>query len=159
IKFNMDKVNLEDYVHRIYEKYKVDMEKQEIQLTYQGFEDKKDRFVLIDVLRIEQVFVNLLKNAQRFVTKGKGKISIRLEEGKEDRIRILVQDNGIGIKASEKSLIFNRFYKNSNRGESYNGSGLGLAISKEIMEYHKGTIHVESEEGIGSCFILTLPLW
>lgn len=159
IKFNMEKVNIEEYVRLIFEKYKVDMEKQEIHLNYQGFEDKKGRYVLMDVLRMEQVFVNLLKNAQRFVPKGKGEISIQLEERDKKVIRILVKDNGIGIKESEKSLIFNRFYKNSNRGKSYNGSGLGLAISKEIMEYHKGTITVESEEGLGSCFILTLPLW
>lgn len=157
IKFTLERVPIRDYVHSLYEKYKWDIEKQGIEFSFVDRLSPQARFVRIDVTRIEQVIVNLLSNAQRFVKKD-GKMNLELTQEDEDRVTIRVRDNGTGINEAELGLVFNRFYKSSNQGKPHNGAGLGLAISKEIIEYHKGQISVESKPGEGSCFYFTLPI-
>jgi len=159
IKFTLEDVNIREYARSLYEKYKWKMEKQGIDFTFKDLLSKQvdERIVLIDTTRIEQVLVNLLTNAQRFVNED-GKIVLELAQEEEGSVIINVRDNGEGIKADELSFVFNRFYKNSNLGKPHNGAGLGLAISKEIIEYHKGKLSVKSKPGKGSCFYFTLPL-
>lgn len=112
--------------------------------------------VSIDPMRIEQVIVNLLMNAQRFVPDN-GKIVLELDRQDEAYYLIRVRDNGTGMKAEELDLVFKRFYRGRNQGKGHNGSGLGLAISKEIIDYHNGKIWAESKVGKGSCFSFVLP--
>ncbi|WP_066319999.1 sensor histidine kinase [Bacillus sp. FJAT-29814] len=159
IKFEFHLVNIREFIYRLFEKYRYDMEDQGISFTFVDLPLPKSevRFVRIDSTRMEQVVVNLLKNAQRFVGT-EGKIALELAEEKAEQITIRVRDNGAGIKEDELSLIFNRFYKSGTRGKPHNGSGLGLAIAKEIIENHQGTITVLSKIQEGSCFSVTIPL-
>lgn len=159
IKFDLEKVNIQEYVHKIFEKYQLDIEKKGI-----GFR-LKDRlagkmeacFVLMDRMRIEQVIVNLLTNAQRFVPQS-GWIVMELDRLDKDHVIVQVKDNGSGIPEAELELVFKRFYRGENQGKAHNGSGLGLAISKEIIDYHNGELFVVSKVGEGSCFSFTLLL-
>ncbi|MBS4218551.1 sensor histidine kinase [Bacillus sp. FJAT-49711] len=156
IKFNMERVNIKEFCIHIFEKYKWDIEKQGILFTYEDFLPGPV-FSIIDSMRMEQVIVNLLTNAQRFVDHG-GSITLEVSKENEKNVKIAIRDNGSGINEKDIKVIFERFYRGSDQGKSHSGSGLGLAISKEIIHYHNGMIAVESEEGKGSYFYIMLPI-
>lgn len=104
--------------------------------------------------QIKQVLLNLFLNAGHAIS-GKGTITIssRLEN---DCIEISVQDSGCGISKDDVGKLFDPFFTTKAVGE---GTGLGLAISYGIIvEEHKGDIRVSSEEGVGSCFTVVLPV-
>lgn len=107
-----------------------------------------------DVLRIEEIVVNLLSNAIRF---GGGKpIKVSLEGGATSSV-LKVQDFGIGISREDQERIFNRFERAVSE-KNYGGMGLGLYIVRQILEGHGGVIRVESELGSGATFIVEMPL-
>ena len=159
IKFDLERVDIREFSKKLFKKHQLVIEKKEISFKYKDSltVEENNPFVLIDVIRIEQVIVNLLTNAQRFVDEN-GKIILELAKEDEHHIVIKVIDNGIGIKEDDIPFVFDRFYSNSNNGKKHNGSGLGLAISKEIVEYHKGRIWVKSRVGEGTYFCFTLPI-
>lgn len=105
--------------------------------------------------RLKQVIVNLLDNAIKY-TAEQGRISIKVYTDADMGV-IAIEDNGIGIGADHQNRIFDRFYRiTPDRGAS--GAGLGLAIVKSICVAHGGMVRVQSTPGIGSCFIVELPL-
>ncbi|MBD8005452.1 ATP-binding protein [Bacillus norwichensis] len=158
IVFNRKKVNIREYLRKIYDKQKIDIEKQGVLFLYEEFiSEDDDLFVLIDKHRIEQVLVNFLKNAQRFVEHG-GVIKLGVTEEEGQQLVIKVEDNGAGINEKEINLVFERFFRSRRHDDIDNGSGLGLAIAKEIIDYHGGTIGATSKEGEGSCFYFKLPI-
>ncbi|MBN1401561.1 MAG: GAF domain-containing protein [Anaerolineae bacterium] len=109
-----------------------------------------------DPMRIEQVLTNLISNAIKF-TPEKGSVTVMAED-LGDQVQVSVRDTGIGIPKEEQPQIFQRFYQvDSSATRSYRGAGLGLTICKFIIEYHHGTIWVESELGEGSTFSFVLP--
>lgn len=112
--------------------------------------------VVGDSVRLRQVFDNLLGNALRYTPTG-GEISIIARE-ENDQIIMQVIDNGVGIPASDRPHIFDKFYRASNVVENITGSGLGLAIVKSIVENHQGRVWVDSSEGEGSTFTVVLPV-
>ena len=101
-----------------------------------------------------QVILNLLLNSLDAMTNGKKEISISTEES-EDTVIIRVSDNGIGIASKNKERIFEPFFSTKDVGK---GTGLGLWVSNGIIQSFGGAISVESEEGNGSTFTITLPL-
>jgi two-component system, OmpR family, phosphate regulon sensor histidine kinase PhoR len=112
--------------------------------------------VLVDRLRMEQVFLNLLDNAVKFTLPG-GKISIQAQ-WENPYVRVEVKDNGIGIQAEHLSRVFERFYKaDKSRSREAGGTGLGLAIARQIVSAHQGKIEVESSPDSGSTFRIFLP--
>ena len=107
-----------------------------------------------DQTQLEQVLLNLLLNAQR-ATRAGGRITVRLSwDGAEGNIRMEVDDNGSGISEEIRKKIFQPFFTTRT-----DGTGLGLAICLKNVQYHGGTIDVESEVGRGTKFIVTLPLF
>jgi signal transduction histidine kinase len=111
----------------------------------------------IDQRHLSLVINNLIDNAIKFSA---GKIEIKIiAEEINNNILLKVIDNGIGIPKNELLKIFEKFYQGNNAaGLSATGTGLGLTLVKRIMEAHNGTVTVESEPGMGSTFILTLPV-
>ncbi|MBO1911509.1 GHKL domain-containing protein, partial [Microvirga sp. 3-52] len=106
--------------------------------------------------RLIQVMVNLLSNAISYSMKAKP-ITIKVIELEEDVV-ISVKDEGIGIKESELERLFERFYRvDRARSRDSGGTGLGLAIVKHLIEVHGGTIQVDSELNVGTCFTLRIP--
>lgn len=103
-----------------------------------------------DKIKLEEVFLNLLKNA-RDAVKDSGKISLCASQT-EDSLIILVKDNGCGIPQDRLEDIFEPFktYKTD-------GTGLGLALAKRIVESHSGSLSVSSIENAGSTFTVKLP--
>jgi signal transduction histidine kinase len=103
--------------------------------------------------RLNQVFLNILNNAQQSI-EGSGKITIATSvDGATVRVRIA--DTGGGIPPDKLSKVFDPGYTTKGIGA---GTGLGLSICYEIMEEHKGRIEVESEEGTGSSFTVVIPI-
>ena len=106
--------------------------------------------------RIEQVFTNLIDNAIKF-NKEKGSIRIYTQEI-NGKVKVFVEDLGIGIPAKDIPRIFERFYRvDKARSRELGGTGLGLSIVKHIVELHGGSVGVESTEGLGSKFWFTIP--
>jgi PAS domain S-box-containing protein len=109
-----------------------------------------------DPPRLKQVLVNLVENAIKYSPEG-GRIEVRIADG-PDRLRIDVQDQGLGIPPSEQSRIFEKFYRlDADMTRGVGGSGLGLYISREIIEQMGGLLSVRSRRGAGSTFTVTLP--
>mgnify|MGYP001573715932 FL=1 len=107
-----------------------------------------------DQLRIDQVIDNLLSNALKY---GSGKpIEISIFHSAEKAV-LSIQDHGIGIASENHERIFHRFER-AVSSKHYSGMGLGLYITDQIVSAHGGTIRVESQSGVGSCFIVELPL-
>lgn len=111
----------------------------------------------IDPEKIETVMFNLLSNAHTFTRSG-GHVTVSCrEDRRKGEIYISVADTGTGIKPENHHRIFERFWQA--RGDSTltpSGAGIGLALSKELVELHKGSIGVESDEGRGSVFTIRL---
>ena len=113
--------------------------------------------VFADRDRITQVVINLLSNAAKFSPPEKGRVTVRLYF-KEKEIRVEVADNGPGIHLDEQEKIFEKFKQITDlRNGKPKGTGLGLAICRRIIEYHNGSIWVESVPGQGAKLIFSLP--
>ncbi|MDQ0230371.1 ATP-binding protein [Metabacillus malikii] len=121
----------------------------EIKTNYH--EEIEELEVYCEENKIKQVFINLLKNAIEAMQK-QGTINIYLEKNHQN-VQITFQDQGKGITEEELQHIGKRFYTTKEEG-----TGLGLMICYNIIEKHNGQIHVESEIGKGTSFIVTLPV-
>jgi len=120
----------------------------------QNFEDELPN-IMADFSRLEQVFMNIILNAAEAM-KGKGKLNIstyKSEDGKH--IKIEFADTGPGISEEEQNKVFEPFYTTKEAGK---GTGLGLAVSYGIIQKHNGTIEIDSQVGVGTTFIITLPI-
>ncbi len=110
--------------------------------------------VNIDRTQIEQVIINIIKNAQEAINSDSPSITIHTSADKYKRdLIITIDDNGCGMTPEVIEHIFIPFYTTKT-----NGSGIGLSICKQIMSLHGGTITVNSTSGKGTAFTLTLPL-
>jgi signal transduction histidine kinase len=105
---------------------------------------------------VEQVVINLMGNALKFVQpKAPPKVEL-WTEAHDSMVRLYVKDNGIGIKPSHLNKLFQPFVRLVN-GAEYPGTGIGLAIVRKAVERMGGKVGVESEPGKGSCFWIDLP--
>ena len=114
--------------------------------------------VMLDTQRIRQVLLNLIENALKFSQKG-GEILISASEDSlcPGRVRVAVQDTGIGIPKQQLKKIFERLYQvQEDPTASFPGLGLGLFICRELIKLHEGTLSVTSTLGEGSTFSFTL---
>ncbi|MGF6952658.1 two-component system phosphate regulon sensor histidine kinase PhoR [Neobacillus sp. B4I6] len=111
--------------------------------------------IIADEDLMSQVWTNLIHNSIKFTEK-RGSIRVHLQQV-DDKTIVKISDTGIGITKKDQIHIFERFYKaDKARDRSKGGSGLGLSIVKKIIEMHEGTICVDSEEGKGTTFTITL---
>jgi signal transduction histidine kinase len=108
-----------------------------------------------DVMRIEQVLINLVSNASKFTSDGSISISVTQAAG---GVQFSVSDTGIGMSPRQVEHLFDEYQQaDSSIARDYGGTGLGLAISKQLVELMGGEIAVESHPGRGSVFTVTLP--
>ncbi|MGB3861756.1 MAG: ATP-binding protein [Candidatus Aminicenantaceae bacterium] len=113
---------------------------------------KEDIQILCDENKIQEVVLNLLINSIAAIEE-KGEISIGLNQKNDRWLEIAIRDDGKGIKVEHLTQVFNPFFTTRRRG-----TGLGLSICKKIIEAHKGSIDVQSEEGKGTVFTIRLSL-
>jgi CheY-like chemotaxis protein/anti-sigma regulatory factor (Ser/Thr protein kinase) len=112
------------------------------------------RWVAGDAGRLRQVLVNLLANALKFTTRGEVVLAVR--PAAADHVAFAVSDTGCGLAPADRERVFQPFVQLSTNGGG--GVGLGLAIARLVVDRLGGTLELDSEEGAGSTFTVTLPL-
>ncbi len=110
----------------------------------------------VDPDRLTQVVLNLLSNAAKFMPAMGGRVQVQVTPLAQ-AVRVSIQDNGPGVPASQRILIFERFHQGQNGGNRPQGTGLGLPISRQIVEHFGGRIWVDNNTGSGACFVFELP--
>ena len=150
ISFAYEMCNMNELMDDVYNTHRL--------LMPQGVELRKKvpetpAIINTDRIRLTQVLTNFINNATKFTTQGY--IEIKYEYSSDNRFILLsVRDTGKGIPTDKIQQVFERFQK---LDEFAKGTGLGLAISQSIIKTFKGTIQLESEEGKGSKFTVSLP--
>lgn len=146
--------NLVALIQDVIDLLEIKAEKNNIRLVLNHPSDYTLR-VVGDIEKIQQVLINLIVNAINYSDENTT-IKIELKET-EEAVKIMVKDQGVGIKNEDLSRIFERFYRvDKSRNRNQGGSGLGLAIVKHILEAHNQKIYVQSKVGKGSTFYFYL---
>ncbi|MGF7481278.1 ATP-binding protein [Providencia sp. SP181] len=109
-----------------------------------------------DSARLQQILGNLLSNAIKFTHRGT--VTIELKRSNNNNILIRVSDTGVGISPEQQIKLFEPFYQAHSEIHAYGGTGLGLFICSELIKLMDGQISLQSEVGVGSSFLVTLPL-
>ncbi len=112
-------------------------------------------WVSTDPVRLRQVLTNLLGNAFKFTPSGS--ISLWVKVPATGNLTFVVADTGIGIAPEEVERVFNPFAQTGPHARRHSGTGLGLAICRQIVSMMEGRIHLQSKEGVGSTFTVTIP--
>ncbi len=109
-----------------------------------------------DATRVRQILYNLISNALKFTERGAVTVKVSRSGG---RVRLSVNDTGIGIKRADMRRLFEKFEQaDASTTRRFGGSGLGLAICRQLAELMGGTIQARSRPGEGSTFVVSLPL-
>ena len=117
----------------------------------------EEKIIKCDVDKVERIILNLLSNSIKFTEK-KGKIYVNIYD-KDDAILISIKDTGIGIPKDKQEVIFDRFRQvDSLLTRKNEGSGIGLSLVKALVKAHDGDIKVKSELGVGTEFLIELPV-
>jgi two-component system phosphate regulon sensor histidine kinase PhoR len=106
--------------------------------------------------RLDQVLTNLINNAVKYSPSDNNIVIDAVKQN--DKVRVSITDNGIGLSAEQQERIFERFYRVEDKKFMSSGLGMGLYISREIINNHNGKIGVNSDLGKGSTFYFDLPL-
>ena len=141
-------------------------ERKRITLKFNSTEEEIVAY--IDKDKIEKIITNVLSNAFKFTPDG-GRIEVSVKsssfpylvkgELKGGFIEIVISDTGVGISKEKLPKIFDRFYQvDGSHTREQEGTGIGLSLTKELVELHKGKIEVESDEGKGTTFTISIPL-
>lgn len=145
---------IQPILERVIHNFDILAQEKNINLTLEASEDVVK--LAINENYFERIFDNLISNAIKYTPEGGHIALIMLPH--EDYVEIIVEDNGLGIPEEDLPQLFEAFYrvrKTTHRKE--NGSGLGLSVVAAIIEEHGGKIDVESIEGEGSRFIVSMP--
>ena len=155
---NFSVVNLNNILNASFELAVFSNKNPNVIVQLQEPEEKISKDIITDVVKLNQILVNLLNNALKFTEEGFVILEYSLDTNNE-QIVFQVKDSGIGMPEEFKDKVFKRFNKINAKNISANeGLGLGLAISKSYVEMLGGTISLETKEGLGSTFIFTIPL-
>lgn len=159
-KLNLEYVNINELFNYILNRFDMIIKKEEDpkkkKYTIERFFTKKDLWVEIDTDKFTQVIDNIMNNAIKYSPDG-GVITARLLET-HNHVIMSISDQGLGIPRKDLGHIFDRFFRvDKARSRKQGGTGLGLAISKEVVNMLGGQIWVDSVEGKGSTFYISLP--
>ncbi|NOQ25758.1 MAG: transporter substrate-binding domain-containing protein [Bacteroidales bacterium] len=152
--------SIRELVNKIYNVEKFKMDEKNLDFVLEISPEIPD--VLIgDELRLTQVLLNLLNNAVKFTHKGQVSFFVKkdCEKGKNKTncINFSIKDSGIGISIDKQKTLFEPFVQAQNNNRKYGGTGLGLSISKKLVNLMGGDINLESDEGKGATFNVSIP--
>jgi two-component system phosphate regulon sensor histidine kinase PhoR len=153
IELKYEPLNLADIVNEVVSSMKLQIEKHHATVSING---EGNTSLQGDKLHLLSVVFNLLDNALKY---GNGNIAVKFDiKEKENDVELSVVDNGIGISQEYKDKVFEKFFRVP-LGNTHNtkGYGLGLSYVAHVIQKHKGKIEVESQAGLGSKFLITLP--
>jgi signal transduction histidine kinase len=153
-KAHKEMVNLNTLVERVLELRSYDLSVRNVELELAL--DPKLPATMADPDQMQQVFLNIITNAEQAVRsdRGEGKLTVRSSAGR-GQVRVSFKDDGPGISKETVRRIFDPFFTTKQAGE---GTGLGLTIAYSIMEEHHGRIDVDSRAGHGATFTVELPI-
>ncbi|MCT8977763.1 ATP-binding protein [Clostridium sp. CX1] len=155
-KFNLKNCDIVSLVENTVESVLPYIQGNGMEITFDT--DIEEKITACDPDMIERVMLNLISNSIKYRREYGGAITINIYNSDEG-ITISIKDNGIGIPLNKQSNIFERFVQANNLlTRKCEGSGIGLSIVKSLVEMHKGTITLISEEGEGSEFVIDIPL-
>lgn len=126
--------------------------RQDVVMTYQGDDDE---VVRADYTRLKQALINLMSNAIKYNRKG-GRATVTVAPNGDGMIGIQVVDTGMGIPVARQAELFQAFHRLGAEGGDIEGTGIGLALTRRIIEAMGGQVAMESEEGVGSTFWISL---
>lgn len=150
----LTEINIEDTIYEVLRLLEPQIKHKNISIEIKIDDNLNDINGEKDLFR--QIIINLIENSVRY-NNPYGKIDI-VTKNYEDGIRLVIEDDGIGIPEEDIPWIFERFYRvDKSRSNNIEGTGLGLSIVNHIVSYFDGTIDVESELEKGSKFTITLP--
>jgi signal transduction histidine kinase len=149
LELNIDKVNLNALVTRVYDKFN---EHRSHELILKN-DLPKDCFCSVDPLLFELVIINLFSNSIKYCNKPDVKISV---EFNSERNSLILSDNACGIKQSNWTRVFDDFYRDTSTS-SKQGTGVGLSLCKQIMKIHNGTIAIADSTENGTIWVIALP--
>lgn len=151
---------IRELVNKIYNVEKFKMEEKNLDFVLE-ISPEIPEVLIGDELRLTQVLLNLLNNAVKFTHKGQVSFFVKkdCENGKNntDCIVFSIKDSGIGISSDKQKTLFEPFVQAQNNNRKYGGTGLGLSISKKLVKLMGGDINLESEEGKGAIFNVSIP--
>lgn len=151
---NISDTNLNNMLENIIKRLTPLADKKNIELE---FTCNKNIILQADEMKLSLAISNLIDNGIKYTPSG-GKVKINIDSD-ENFAYITVQDNGIGINESEQEKIFERFYRiDKTRDRETGGTGLGLSITNSTIIMHNGNIKLTSDEGLGTTFVITIPL-
>ena len=149
-------INIRDFLDDIAQMFKLDVVSNKLKFVFLT-KDPLPELILGDQKRLRQVYLNILSNAFKYTPSGSIKVTVSF---KQNHLKFCVEDTGIGISAQDIKRLFipfNRIKTNTFRDDIV-GTGLGLSISKLLVERMNGQLLVESEVGIGTTFIVDIPV-
>ncbi|QIA07981.1 PAS domain S-box protein [Draconibacterium halophilum] len=148
-------VDIIGYLDTLVTFFKPEAQKKNLEFIVQNNIDGNGLFIQTDKTKLSSILSNLIKNAIKYTNEGTIKVGLNVNN---NQILFSCQDTGIGIPKNRQEAIFNRFEQaDIEDKQAHQGSGLGLAIVKSYVEMLGGKIWVESEEGRGSIFYVSLP--
>ena len=155
IPYTFEKINVNAYFADCIEELSIEMEEQDIELTYSNYVEG-DIQVIADAEQIKRVINNIVGNSVKYIDKPRGRIHIRVKDV-GDFVQVEIEDNGKGIASKDLPQIFDRFYRaDVSRNSSKGGSGIGLSIVKKIIEDHGGQVWAASKEQTGTVMYFVL---
>ena len=161
--FDFITTNVGEFTEQLIAKHRLDIESQNFTVHVDAnISHLYNYWVIIDSVRIEQVFTNLINNAVKYSSLDREMTWEFIINQGEDSFVVSVKDKGIGIHSNDLIHIFDKFYRaDTSRSSMHNirGRGLGLTLCKEIVRAHNGDIFAESEYDIGSKFTFYIPLY
>ena len=156
---DMELVNINEMFNYVLDRFDMILKKDDNPAKYYTIKrefTKRDLWVEIDTDKFTQVLDNIMNNAIKYSPDG-GVVTCRLLET-HNQVIISISDQGLGIPRADLGHVFDRFFRvDKARSRAQGGTGLGLAISKEVVQMLGGRIWVDSVEGKGSTFYISLP--
>ncbi|MGN0086209.1 MAG: sensor histidine kinase [Alloprevotella sp.] len=154
--FKRKELDLHDLIQDVVQTYRLKVENQggSIRVDLRATETN----VFVDEMHFTNVLFNLMDNAMKY---RKEEEPLHLDvstRSNGNKVTIAIKDNGIGIRKEDLKKIFEKFYRvHTGNRHDVKGFGLGLAYVKNVIDYHRGHIHAESEPGRGTTFVITIP--
>ncbi len=161
-KFTLEEREFDFYkmMDRVVQTHMVEVNKKELRMSVE-IDQSIPRLVIGDELRIGQILNNLISNAVKFTLVGQVSVDVSRTMQVEDEVELffMIRDSGIGMSQQEQDKLFQSFRQvDASITRRFGGTGLGLAIARQLVEMMNGTIHVDSEQGKGSCFSFNIRL-
>ncbi|MGM0509136.1 MAG: PAS domain S-box protein [Fusobacteriota bacterium] len=157
LKINIEKFKLDDILGVLRKTLDLIIKKKSKRLSFNIIKENEiPKYIKMDKLKLKQILINLLSNAEKFTEEGKIELKIKYLEG--NKIRFKVTDTGIGISEEVQKIIFDKFVQGEHyMTKKYEGTGLGLAITSKLIDLLGGELNLTSKKGEGSTFFVTLP--